>query len=132
MKLVRTLASEDQLSCIPPPLRQTRGNPAWACVPRNNVNIETATIAATLFISAGTKQWFSGFGLPRQCGDEVLRMLVTGYPPARGGGGIPQRIIVSSRSPSAFHTIGEPDGQETRPASAAGCRRSGLAFGRER
>ncbi len=34
----------------------------------------------------------------RQCGDEVLRMLVTGGPPVRGGGGMPQRIMVSSRS----------------------------------
>src|SRR5258707_13790782 len=31
---------------------------------------------------AGTKQRFSGFSQPRQCGDDVLRMLVT------GGGGI--------------------------------------------
>lgn len=35
----------------------------------------------------------------RQCGDEVLRMFVTGGPPMRGGGGMPQRIITSSRSP---------------------------------
>ena len=32
----------------------------------------------------------------RQCGDDVLRMLVTGGPPVRGGG-MPQRIIVISR-----------------------------------
>src|SRR5712671_2518911 len=36
---------------------------------------------------AGTKQRFSGLSQPRQCGDDVLRMLVTGGPPARGGGG---------------------------------------------
>jgi hypothetical protein len=36
----------------------------------------------------------------RQCGDDVLRMLVTGGPPVRGGGGRPQRIItISSASP---------------------------------
>src|SRR5258707_8085278 len=46
----------------------------------------------------GTKQRFSGLSQLRQCGDEVLRMLVTGGPPVRGGGGMPQRIIVSSRS----------------------------------
>jgi len=32
----------------------------------------------------------------RQCGEEVFRMLVAGYPPARGGGGLPQRMVVSS------------------------------------
>ena len=31
----------------------------------------------------------------------MFQMLVTGYPPARRGGGIPQRIIVSSRSAPA-------------------------------
>src|SRR5712671_1995386 len=41
----------------------------------------------------GTRQRFSGFSQARQCGEEVLRMLVTGGPPARGGGGIPQRIM---------------------------------------
>src|SRR4029078_9523957 len=49
---------------------------------------------------AGTKQRFSGFSQPRQCGDAVLRMLVTGSPPGVGGGGMPQRIsIISSASP---------------------------------
>jgi hypothetical protein len=42
-------------------------------------------------VLAGTRQRFSGFNQARQCGEEVLRMLVA-------GGGIPQRIIVSSRS----------------------------------
>jgi hypothetical protein len=37
----------------------------------------------------GTKQRLSGFSQPRQCGDEVLRILVTGGPPIRGGGGMP-------------------------------------------
>src|SRR5260370_5616898 len=51
--------------------------------------------SAKLF--AGTRQRFSGFSQPRQCGDVVLRMLVTGGPPVRGGGGIPQRIMIISR-----------------------------------
>src|SRR4029077_17246993 len=46
----------------------------------------------------GTKHRFSGLSQPRQCGDDVLRMLVTGGPPVRGGGGIPQRISTISRS----------------------------------
>src|SRR6478752_5942500 len=46
---------------------------------------------------AGTKHRLSGLSQPRQCGDDVLRMLVTGGPPVRGGGGMPQRIIPSSR-----------------------------------
>jgi hypothetical protein len=51
----------------------------------------------------GTRQRFSGFSRARQCGDEVLRMLVTGGPPNLGGG-IPQRIIVSSRLVPALRT----------------------------
>src|ERR1700760_2591173 len=53
---------------------------------------------------AGTRHRFSGFSQPRQCGDDVFLMLVTGGPPARGGGGMPQRIIVSSRSEPALRT----------------------------
>ena len=45
---------------------------------------------------AGTKQRFSGFSQPRQCGDDVLRILVTGAPPMRGGSGMPQRIVTIS------------------------------------
>ncbi|MGY3578853.1 hypothetical protein ACVMB1_006057 [Bradyrhizobium sp. USDA 4504] len=37
----------------------------------------------------GTRQRFSGLSQPRQCGDEVLRMFVTGGPPVRGGGHAP-------------------------------------------
>src|SRR4029077_2450645 len=48
---------------------------------------------------AGTKQRFSALSHARQCGDEVLRMLVTGYPPAPGGGGIPPRTLRLSGSP---------------------------------
>jgi len=45
---------------------------------------------------------FSGLSHMRQCGDDVLRMLVTGGPLVRGGGGIPHRIIANSRpSPSS-------------------------------
>jgi hypothetical protein len=44
----------------------------------------------------GTKQRFSGWSQARQCGDDVLLMLVTGGP-ARGGGGMPHRIIIISR-----------------------------------
>src|SRR5436309_4183000 len=52
----------------------------------------------------GTRQRFSGFSQPRQCGEDVLRMLVTGGPPVRGGGGMPQRIRTSSRSaPGVAH-----------------------------
>jgi hypothetical protein len=55
---------------------------------------------------AGTRHRLSGLSQPRQCGDDVLRMLVTGGPPLRGGGGIPQRIMISSRSPAALCTTG--------------------------
>jgi hypothetical protein len=44
----------------------------------------------------GTRQRFSAFSHLRQCGDEVLRMFVTGGPPVRGGGGTPRRINVIS------------------------------------
>jgi hypothetical protein len=40
---------------------------------------------------AGTKHRLSGFNQPRQSGDVVLRILVTGGPPVRGGGGMPHR-----------------------------------------
>src|SRR5712664_2975783 len=66
--------------------------------------------SAKLF--AGTRHRLLGFNQPCQCGDVVLRMLVTGRPPARGGGGIPQRIVISSRSPAALRTTGA-DSQET-------------------
>src|SRR5215207_2381658 len=47
---------------------------------------------------AGIRHLFSALSHARQCGEDVLRMLVTGYPPARGGGGMTQRIVIS-RSP---------------------------------
>jgi hypothetical protein len=31
----------------------------------------------------------------RQCGDDVFLMFVTGGPPARGGGGMPHRIMLN-------------------------------------
>jgi hypothetical protein len=72
----------------------------------------------------GTRQRFSGFSRPRQCSEAVLRMLVTGGPPVRGGGGMLQRIRTSSRSAPALRTTGAGN-LETRPASAPGCRRCG-------
>jgi hypothetical protein len=55
---------------------------------------------------AGTWQRLSGFSQARQCGEEVLRILVTGGPLVRGGGGMPQRIMVSSRPSLALRTTG--------------------------
>src|SRR5580704_19154856 len=55
---------------------------------------------------AGTRQRLSGFSHPRQCGDDVLRMLVTGGPWVRGGGGIPQRILVNARPVSVLRITG--------------------------
>jgi hypothetical protein len=48
----------------------------------------------------GTITRHAGPSQRRQCGLLVLRMLVTCAPPNCGGQGMPQRIIVSSRSPS--------------------------------
>jgi hypothetical protein len=48
---------------------------------------------------AATKQRFSTLSHARQCGDDVLRMSVTGYPPVRDGGGVPQRISSSAFQP---------------------------------
>src|SRR6201996_7492505 len=69
-----------------------------------NANQTTSFFLVSGFVSGaysakllnGTRHRFSGFSQPRQCGDDVLRMLVTGGLGIRGGGGIPQRIIVSS------------------------------------
>ena len=57
---------------------------------------------------ARTKQRFSGLSHMRQCGDDVLRMLVTGGPPVRGGGGMPQRILVSARPVSVSSDVINP------------------------
>jgi hypothetical protein len=53
-----------------------------------------------------TRHRLPGFSQQRQCDDDVLRILVTGGPPLRGGVGIPQRIVVSSRSASTLRTTG--------------------------
>jgi hypothetical protein len=39
----------------------------------------------------------------RQCGEDVLRMFVTGGAPVRGDGGMLQRISTISRSSPALH-----------------------------
>jgi hypothetical protein len=55
----------------------------------------------------GTRQRFLAESQLRQCGLETLRTLVTGWLPYCGGPGMPQRAIISSRSPSALlRTIG--------------------------
>jgi hypothetical protein len=57
---------------------------------------------------------------PKRRGDEVLRMLVTGDPPARGGGMSPHHREL------ALHAgVADDRRRIIRPASAAGCRRSG-------
>ena len=73
---------------------------------------------------AGTKQRFSGLSQPRQCGDDVLRTLVTGGPPVLGGGACPTASW-SSRGQRRCCGSPEPGNLETRPASARGCRHSG-------
>jgi len=55
---------------------------------------------------AGTRQQFSGFSHMRQCGEDVLRMFVTGAPGVRGGGGMPHRIRTIARSPSVLRMTG--------------------------
>jgi hypothetical protein len=49
----------------------------------------------------GTRQRCAGPSQRRQWGLRVLRILVTGWLPNFSGPGIPQRIMVSSRSPSS-------------------------------
>ena len=48
----------------------------------------------------------SNLGQPRQCGEDVLRMLVTGGPPVRRGGGMPQRMGMSSVPWPVLRTTG--------------------------
>src|ERR1700739_2656515 len=60
--------------------------------------------SAKLF--AGTRQRFSGFSQPRQCGEEVLRILMTGGPPVLGGGGMPQRLNTISSAWAALRMTG--------------------------
>src|ERR1700733_473740 len=55
----------------------------------------------------GTTQRCSTFSQDRQCGLAVLRKLVIGASPNRGGPGMRQRASMSSRTPSAaLRTIG--------------------------
>jgi hypothetical protein len=54
----------------------------------------------------GTRQRFSGFSHARQWGDDEFWMLVTGGPPNFDGGGMPQRIMISSRSLAASRITG--------------------------
>ena len=72
----------------------------------------------------GTRHRFSGFSHPRQCGEEVLRTLVTGGPPVRGGGVIPSASMPSCARRQHCGSRAR-DGLETHQASAAGCRCSG-------
>jgi hypothetical protein len=60
------------------------------------------------------RQRFSGFSYVRQWADDVLRVLVTGGQGDFGGGGIPQRIIVSSRSVPATNHRSRIVGEHTR------------------
>ena len=50
-------------------------------------------------------------------GDEVLRMLVTGGPPVRGGGGMLQRIVTISVTASVFADDRRGYRRERRPGS---------------
>jgi hypothetical protein len=54
---------------------------------------------------AGTRQRLSGLSQPRQCGDVVLRILVTGGPPVRGAcRSLPQQWQLSLCNPKvSFH-----------------------------
>jgi len=74
-----------------------------------------------------TKQRLSGFSHARQCGDKVLRILVTGGPPNFGGGGMPHLIKVVRCRHFAQQAA---DSRERRLASAVGYRRSGSRPGR--
>src|SRR4029077_3155675 len=53
---------------------------------------------------AGTKQRFSGLSPTRQCGEDVVRMLVAR--PGLGGGGMPQRIVTISVPVSVLRITG--------------------------
>ena len=54
----------------------------------------------------GTRQRYCGLSHARQNGEATLLTLVTGWLPTFGGGGKPQRICSSSRSPSWIRTTG--------------------------
>jgi hypothetical protein len=54
----------------------------------------------------GTRQRFSGLSYMRQCGDDVLRMFVTGGLPVRGGAGISHRIVTIAVPVSVLRMAG--------------------------
>jgi hypothetical protein len=54
----------------------------------------------------GIRARYCGLSQARQNGDETFRTFVTGWLPTFGGGGKPQRIWISSRSPSWVRTTG--------------------------
>jgi hypothetical protein len=54
----------------------------------------------------GTKHRLSGVSQLRQCGEDMLRMLVTGGPPNFSGGGMPQRISTIARSSPTLRMTG--------------------------
>src|SRR3954471_11208581 len=62
--------------------------------------------AYSLKAETGTRQRYSGFSQGRQYGEATLRTFVTGCVPTLGGGGKPQRIMLSSRPSSRRHTTG--------------------------
>jgi hypothetical protein len=53
----------------------------------------------------GTRHRFSGLSQPRQCGELVLRMLVTGGPPVRGGGGMTEHDVAIYRAGAAAERL---------------------------
>ena len=55
---------------------------------------------------AGTKHRCSGVNQMRQCGDDMLRIFVTGGAPVRSGGGMPPRIIAISLPVSVLRITG--------------------------
>jgi hypothetical protein len=75
-------------------------------------------------VLAGTRQRFSGLSQPRQCGDDVLRMLVTGGPPVLGGAGCPS-ASKPVRARNRYSALLVSDSPETRPASTVGYRHTG-------
>jgi hypothetical protein len=102
------LVPRSPLNSVQMPAKANRGRSASSANQTTSfflvAGFGSGAYSAKLF--AGTRQRLSGRSQPRQCGDDVLRMFVTGYPPARGGGGMPHRIIVSSRSAPALRITG--------------------------
>ena len=66
------------------------------------LSVRLRAYSAKLF--AGTKQRFSALNHGRQRGEDVLGCSSPGI--HHGGGGMLQRIVVISRSPSSFRTTG--------------------------